>query len=61
MKTKEELNELKAEIEKLKMKLEALSEDELNQVIGGGILDSTPTADWIETFPERNREERLLP
>ena len=35
MKTKEELNVLKAEVETLNKKLAELSEDELAQVIGG--------------------------
>ena len=35
MKTKEELNELKEEVETLNRKLYALSDDELTQVIGG--------------------------
>ncbi len=35
MKTKEELNELKEEVETLNRKLYALSDDELTQVTGG--------------------------
>ena len=35
MKTKEELNELKEEVETLSKKLHALSDEELTQVIGG--------------------------
>ena len=36
MKTKEELNEIKEEIEKLDTKLHELTEEELEQVTGGG-------------------------
>ena len=35
MKTKEELNELKKEVNVLNQKLAELSEDELEQVVGG--------------------------
>ena len=35
MKTKEELNEIKEEIEKLDKKLQELTEEELEQVTGG--------------------------
>lgn len=37
MKTQEELNQLKQEYESLTAKLSELSEDELNQVTGGGL------------------------
>ena len=40
MKTKEELNALKEEVETLNKKLAELSEDELKQVSGGGIVIS---------------------
>ena len=36
MKTKEELNEIKEEVEKLDTKLHELTEEELEQVTGGG-------------------------
>ena len=36
MKTKEELNEIKEEIEKLDKKLRELTDEELEQVTGGG-------------------------
>ena len=39
MKTKEELNAIKAEVEALNKKLAALSEEELEQVNGGLKLD----------------------
>ena len=38
MKTKEELNALKEEVETLNRKLHELTEDELRQVIGGVVL-----------------------
>ena len=38
MKTKEELNALKQEVEALNKKLAELSEDELKQVSGGGSM-----------------------
>ena len=43
MKTPEELNALKAEIEAINRKLAELSENELKQVAGGGIT----VEDWI--------------
>lgn len=45
MKTKEELNALKSEIEALNKKLAELSEDELVQVVGGQVVD--PTRPWF--------------
>lgn len=39
MKTKEELNALKGERDTLSKKLSELSEDELNQVVGGSVDD----------------------
>ena len=38
MKTKEELKQLKEEVEKLGKKLGELNEDELNEVTGGAII-----------------------
>ena len=43
MKTPEELNALKEDLEALNSKLAELSEDELKQVAGGGIT----VEDWI--------------
>ena len=43
MKTKEELNALKEEVEALNMKLAELTEDELNQVAGGFIPPLPPS------------------
>lgn len=64
MKTKEELNAIKAEYAKVKGMLAELNEDELTEVTGGvniwdiavkiksapnaAFLDAIPTADWIE-------------
>ena len=39
MKTKEELNALKEEVEAMNRKLAELTEDELKEVCGGGILN----------------------
>ncbi len=55
MKTKEELNELKEEVETLNRKLYALSDDELTQVIGGDmkIVYQDPDPEefsWWEKF-----------
>ena len=45
MKTKEELNTLKNEVESLNRKLAELSEDEMNEVAGGG-LDEWVDRHW---------------
>ncbi len=50
MKTKDELNALKKEIETMNMKLAELNEDELQQVIGG--LDYN--------LPKKNPDERYV-
>ena len=42
MKTKEELNALKNEVESLNKKLAELSEDEMKEVVGGGLDE------WID-------------
>ena len=42
MKTEEELNALKAEVETLNKKLAELTEDELSQVTGGDIVYEVP-------------------
>ena len=44
MKTKEELNEIKEEIERLDKKLHELTEEELEQVTGG---DNCPVSDVV--------------
>ena len=45
MKTKEELNALKNEVEALNKKLAELSEDEMKEVVGGG-LDEWVDRHW---------------
>lgn len=47
MKTKEELNALKEEVEALNAKLAELSEDELKMVSGGG-MQMSPEAKPVE-------------
>lgn len=39
MKTKQELEQLKHDFELLKTKLSELSEDEIKEVVGGGVYD----------------------
>ena len=52
MKTKEELNAIKAEVETLNKKLAALSEEELEQVNGGLKLDPERLRRKVEeTYP----------
>ena len=41
MKTKEELNVLKEEIENMNKRLDGLSKDELKEVVGGGLISDT--------------------
>ena len=61
MKTKEELNALKSEIETLNKKLAELSEDELKQVSGGvsesGILDNIlqELTNWLDKHPNATK------
>lgn len=55
MKTKEELNALKAEIDMLKIKLAELNEDELNEVSGGVI--PRPTQYWKSRKSNNNGNE----
>ena len=49
MKTKQELNALKEEVETVSKKLHELTEEELAQVSGGGELPGGPTFDGV--FP----------
>ena len=56
-KTQEELNALKDEVETLNEKLKELTEEELNQVTGGGVesyLDRPQPnfEEWIQSNPE---------
>ena len=61
MKTKEELNALKEEVETLNSKLAELSEDELKQVSGGvsesGILDNIlqELTNWLDKHPHATK------
>ena len=50
MKTKEELNALKEEVETLNKKLAELSEEELAQVTGG-VIESTITIETPTDYP----------
>ena len=57
MKTAEELNALKEEVETLNKKLAELTEEEQNQVTGGGVesyLDRPQPnfEEWIQSNPE---------
>ena len=55
MKTKEELNALKEEVETLNQKLAELTDEELAQVAGGGFVDDARSyADYADvlTVPE---------
>ena len=61
MKTKEELNALKEEVETLNKKLAELSEDELEMVSGGvsesGILDNIlqELTNWLDKHPNATK------
>ena len=61
MKTKEELNALKEEVETLNKKLAELSEDELKQVNGGvsesGMLDNIlqELTNWLDKHPNATK------
>ena len=52
MKTKEELNALKNEVETLNGKLAELSEDELKQIVGGMkvVVEEEEETSWFKTF-----------
>ncbi len=50
MKTKEELNALKSEVETLNGKLAELSEDELKQVVGGMKVVVENESSWLQTL-----------
>ena len=60
MKTKEELNEIKEEVETLNKKLHELTEEELAQVCGGGSVDSNTEKEFhiyentLKDFPPPN-------
>lgn len=52
MKTKEELNALKNEVETLNGKLAELSEDELKQIVGGMkiVVEEDEESSWYQTI-----------
>ena len=50
MKTVEELNALKEEVETLNKKLAELSEEELEQVAGGGNVNEAYSEIWYNIF-----------
>ena len=54
MKTEEELNELKEEVETLNKKLAELTEEELVQVSGGGPKIISPILRLLPDFIKRN-------
>ena len=54
MKTKEELNALKEEVEALNKKLHELTEEELAQVFGGGPKIISPILRLLSDFIKRN-------
>ena len=54
MKTKEELNALKEEVEALNKKLAELNEEELAQVAGGGPKIISPILRLLPDFIKRN-------
>lgn len=56
MKTKEEMNALKEEVETLDKKLAELSEEELKQVIGG----VKPSSKIVEDLPFDTYRERVI-
>ena len=59
MKTKEELNALKNEVETLKKNLAELTEEELAQVVGGSMPPIRPDEKYVMsafTVPENDRQ-----
>lgn len=52
MKTKEELNEIREEVEAVKEKLKALSEEELEAVAGGMKVDVEEDQSWLKTIAD---------
>ena len=51
MKSKEELNALKEEVETVSKKLHELTEDELAQVAGGETVLEAPVWKWVSGRP----------
>ena len=54
MKSKEELNSIKQEVEKINQKLAELNEEELEQVVGGGPKIISPILWLLPDFIKRN-------
>lgn len=52
MKTKEELNEIREEVEAVKEKLKALSEEELEAVAGGMKVYVEEDQSWLKTIAD---------
>lgn len=52
MKTKEELNAIKEEVEALNKKLSELNDDELKQIVGGMkvVVEEEEETSWFKTF-----------
>ncbi len=55
MKTKEELEQIKEKYTELNKKLADLSEDELEQVSGGGVFSVTPSSKTLATTIENGK------
>ena len=63
MKTKEELNEIKEEVETLNRKLAELTDEELEQVTGGrsgrlGALETTGSNPYSDTFKTNEKTKK---
>ena len=66
MKTKEELNAMKEEVETLNKKLAELTDEELEDVTGGGLVhvrqheEVNPETDYCSCFKARNEGSKML-
>ena len=60
MKTKEELNALKEEVETVRRKLHELTEEELEEVSGGEAPDFSTKQDLEHAGPIRRRMRNIL-
>ena len=58
MKTKEELNELKQELETLSSKLQELTEDELKEITGGVLISDTTIEFRIKGLDNADRADK---
>ena len=59
MKTKEELNDLRNEVEALNMKLAELTDEEMMQVTGGTI--PSDSYQYLPDYPHLKNQQRLIP